>query len=102
MELCLIGDAFLDEIDDFIDTWHDNENIPKEISLHDYLGMTWDEYSLWVNDSDILSSIISARRKRIDLQEELREELQPLAARASSTEEAQKILSWLKEQGEIE
>lgn len=102
VELCLNGDAFLDEIDDFIDMWHDNEDTSEEISLYDHLGMTWREYSLWVKDSDVLSSIINARKKGVDLHEELRQELQPLAARADSTEEAQKILSWLQERGEIE
>lgn len=102
IELCLNGDAFLDEIDDFVDKWHDSEDTSEETSLHHYLGMTWSEYSLWVKDSDALASIINARRKGIELHEELRQELQPLAARADSTEEAQKILLWLQEHGEIE
>ena len=35
-----------DEINDLIDEWHDNESISS--SLHEWLGMTWDEYSNWV------------------------------------------------------
>jgi len=64
IDKCLDGDALLDEIDDHIDAWHD-ESTSDEIELHTYLGMTWEEYSLWVDNSAILGSIINAKRKNI-------------------------------------
>lgn len=33
-------------IDDAIDAWHDNPD-PHIGSLHEYLGLTWDEYKTW-------------------------------------------------------
>ena len=35
-----------DEIDDFVEKWHEDENTTQE--LHEYLGMSWEEYSAWV------------------------------------------------------
>lgn len=38
----------LNQIDDAVDAWHDGAGQGQE--LHEYLGMTWDEYSLWAQD----------------------------------------------------
>jgi hypothetical protein len=56
IELCLSGDVLADEIDDFIDLWHDNE-AGQDQELDDFLGMTWDEYSVWANNPIISTSI---------------------------------------------
>ena len=95
IDKCLSGDAFLDEIDDYIDAWHD-EATSDEIELHTYLGMTWEEYCLWVNDSTILGSIINAKRKNINIFTELEQEIPAIAARADSQEEAEKMMIFLK------
>lgn len=36
-------------IDDTIDNWH---NGISKLELHEYLGMTWDEYSEWLIHRD--------------------------------------------------
>ncbi len=36
-------------IDDFIDSWH--EGAGPLLKLHNFLGMTWEEYSIWVENS---------------------------------------------------
>ena len=36
-----------EEINDLIDKWHDGDS---EMALHEYLGMTWDEYKLFVEN----------------------------------------------------
>jgi hypothetical protein len=41
----LNGEIQMDEIDDFIEQWHESDS---EKELHEYLGMTWEEYALWV------------------------------------------------------
>lgn len=61
VELCLRGDASPDEIDDFVEQWH---NHPQG-SLHDFLGMKKSEYALWVKDPDALAGIIKARREAL-------------------------------------
>jgi hypothetical protein len=42
-----------DEINDKIDKWHDGE---YECSLHEFLGMTFAEYSIWVTDEKQLKT----------------------------------------------
>jgi hypothetical protein len=60
VDLCLQGQVAIDEIDDYIAKWHhsneDNANIVS------YLGMTKEEYDLFVRDPEALALIIDARR----------------------------------------
>lgn len=53
------GYAFSEDIHTHIDKWHEDENIREE--LHEYLGMTWEEYVEWVNNPSDLRSILSLR-----------------------------------------
>ena len=78
IDLCLRGKALPEEIDDWIDKWHGTR---QEIDLHEYLGMTWTEYSSWVSMPEILPVIIVARRNNENFKE-LIEEFQtaPIAA----------------------
>jgi hypothetical protein len=39
IEKCINGDASLDEIDDYIDVWHDSYSA-RDIELHQFLGLT--------------------------------------------------------------
>ena len=41
-------------IDDKIELWHTGTG---DMPLHEYLGMTWDEYSEWVHTSIIPNSV---------------------------------------------
>jgi hypothetical protein len=66
IDLCLKGKVPPDEIDDFIGRWHET---PKQMELHDYLGMTVEEYSLWVRVPDALPYIIEARLEKKPLTE---------------------------------
>lgn len=93
---CLNGEALLDDIDDYIDAWHETKG---EISLHRYLGMSKTEYALWVADPDVLPFVISAHRENRDVGELLNEFIAlPLAARADSPEKAKRLMNWLKKQ----
>lgn len=47
----------LNEIDDYVERWHDDLTIP-DVSLHEYLGMSWNEYSEWIKDPSTLLDII--------------------------------------------
>lgn len=55
---CINGDALLTDIDNYIEEWH-KEN--SNISLHEFLGMNLDEYSLFVQDESNLAKIIANR-----------------------------------------
>ena len=58
MEMCLSGEALPDEIDDFVDRWHENDS---DLSIHEFLGMTREEYLSWVKDPNVLPRILDAR-----------------------------------------
>jgi len=102
IERCISGDAFLDEIDDYVDVWHD-DNTSDNIELCEYLGMTWQEYSLWVTNPNILGLIVDTRRKGQTLENAPIQEIKAsLAARASSKEEAQRVMNWLQRIGKLD
>ncbi|MFL6202755.1 MAG: hypothetical protein ACJ76J_26600 [Thermoanaerobaculia bacterium] len=61
IDLCLRGKAVPAEIDDFVELWHESGSA---LPLHEFLGMTWEEYSAWVQRPDLLSHIITDHRKR--------------------------------------
>ncbi|TCT21548.1 hypothetical protein [Thiobaca trueperi] len=97
IEQCLAGLALPDDIDDFVDSWHDGDS---KVSLHRYLGMSKSEYSLWVADPGVLPYIINAHYFGRDVSEILGEvEALPLAARSDGPEKALKLMRWLKREG---
>ena len=67
IEKCINGDASLNEIDDYIDEWHDSD-LSNGIELHEYLGMTWKEYSIWAIKPSFLAEIVNSRKQEIDAQ----------------------------------
>lgn len=62
---CLSGDALLNEIDNYIDKWHDGDS---ELPLHTYLGMTWNEYAVWIESPAQLSFIIASHKPTVSYQ----------------------------------
>lgn len=99
IDLCLSGDVLEDEIDSFVDRWHEDDETTLE--LHEYLGMSWEEYSVWATRPSILPFILSARNNGTSFDVELNQERLALAARAETAEEAQRMESWLKLIGKI-
>jgi len=59
MDLYLRGEVRADDIDDFIDSWHENSGAQE---LFEYLGMTKEEYALWLRDPEMLPAIARARQ----------------------------------------
>ena len=95
---CLTGDAFLDDIDDYIDNWHQDDG---GLSLYDFLGMTRSEYSLWVQDPSCLPFIVHARFHGRELTDASKPQTAPaIAARSDrSSEITSRLLEWLKDRG---
>lgn len=54
------GKALPEDINDFIDRWHD-EVRTRDVPLHDYLGLSRDEYEVWLYDPLCLPQILEAR-----------------------------------------
>ncbi|MFG2410941.1 hypothetical protein [Streptomyces goshikiensis] len=101
VEDALTGDAGLDDIDSYVDAWHDTED--GDLELHEFLGMTWDEYRLWVEKPSTLRYIVSAHRSGTSVVEVLAKSQSELAlaARADSTNDAESALTWLRKTGRI-
>lgn len=97
IQLCLNGTALLDDIDNYIELWHDSET---NLELHDFLGFTQQEYSLWLEDSSLLPYIIIAHREKRKIDDVIKESSAlPLAARADSQRTVEELVIWLQEKG---
>lgn len=59
-DLWLQGEVLADEIDDFVDTWHESDTGKP---LHAFLGLTREEYGLWVERPAALDIILEARKR---------------------------------------
>jgi hypothetical protein len=56
IESCVAGKSKLEDIDDWIDRWHESPCLRTAFpNLHDYLGMTWPQYACWVKDPTCLA-----------------------------------------------
>lgn len=97
--LCLAGKVLHpnEQIHDAIDEWHEGGGF--EMKLHQWLGMTMKEYSLWVEKPYALRAILAARHTGSDLHEMMKvtEGGTALAARGVPAEEFAKIRQWLKQ-----
>ena len=92
------GQALPDDIDDFIDRWHEGADPQaKSLPLHEYLGLTMDEYELWVHDPDVLPQVLIARRDSRPLSEVMNDYLDemPMAARADDAATVRALKAWL-------
>lgn len=55
------GQVTADQVHDFIEIWHESGD-EEQRSLSEYLGMTEEEYSLWLMDDRTLPLCVRARR----------------------------------------
>ncbi|QXW44850.1 hypothetical protein [Pseudomonas amygdali] len=62
LEFYLKGDVLEEDIHRFVEGWHEGLE-GAGIELHEYLGMSWEEYGVWVATPVALSSILPARKK---------------------------------------
>jgi hypothetical protein len=99
MDQVLAGEAFLSDIDDFVDEWHDGDS---EQSLHTYLGMDEAEYALWVERPWSLRLIVAARKQQQPVAEFARDVHEHfLAARGVDQDDADALVDWLRETGRL-
>jgi hypothetical protein len=99
IEDCLHGNALLEDVDDYVDRWHESKN---DIPIYKFLGMTDKEYELWVADPNVLPFIVKAHRDGKNVYKLVEEfDPLPLAARAAGPDRAKKLIRWLKAEGHI-
>jgi hypothetical protein len=72
MDLCMQEKAIPDEIDEYVAKWHRQEGDQDIIS---YLGMTSEEYDVFVRHPDAVASIVKARREKRPLRDVVNENL---------------------------
>lgn len=70
VEQCLKGSVLEEEIEQFVEDWHEGRE-GADMELHEYLGMSWDEYQMWVTTPSALSIVLAARKRGISLEQQL-------------------------------
>ena len=98
MELALSGRVLSDEIENFVEAWHESQS--KE-ELHVFLGMKFDEYSLWASDPDTIDVILSSRHAGRSLKEAVNDNLrvrERIAARADEAGKLATLSKWIAAQ----
>lgn len=97
VEAALNGEVLADEIDDFIEHWHRSGG---DEPLHGFLGLTEQEYSLWLNDPGYLSLILSARHRGQALVEAVNDNYlgSRLSVRDGQPHKVAELRSWLTKQ----
>jgi hypothetical protein len=83
-----------------IDAWHD---ATTDLELHDWLGMTEDEYKLFAEKPESIRAILAARKHGVDLITLLRPAGQGirLAARGATPQELGELRQWLISTGRL-
>jgi hypothetical protein len=100
VELCLEGSVLEEEIEQFVEDWHEGRE-GADMALHEYLGMSWEEYQIWATTPSVLSFVLAARKRGTSLDHELASDRYAMAARAGSVAEAAKVETWLRSVGKI-
>ena len=101
VERLLSGEEYdLTRIDDEIDAWHEADTT---IPLHEWLGLTQDEYQLYVEMPASIRIILAARHQNRSLKELLtgNDANSFIAARGASVEEMTALRKWLKATGRL-
>lgn len=98
MDRMLRGEVMADEIDDFVDFWHDSDS---SVPLHEFLGMSEAEYGLWVSSPSMLGVIVNARYKKQRLADAVNDNLRQrrrLAARSDKGSLVSQLERWIASQ----
>ncbi|MGW2054282.1 hypothetical protein ACWCOZ_10225 [Streptomyces sp. NPDC001840] len=66
----LSGRVSLEDIDSYHDKWNESKEDLGE--FHDFLGLLWPEYAMWVEDDGVLRYVIESRRSGVELRDLLR------------------------------
>lgn len=95
IQQCLAHEAQCDDIDDFIQEWHQN---PRGQQVYDFLGMTWQEYALWMVAPSVLPMIVEMHKKNKSLDEILEEFAHQLpgAAKSPGPGRTKVLADWLE------
>lgn len=101
VDLCVRGEALVEEIDDFVERWHEGDEAGP---LRQFLGMTAEEYNEWVVHPDVLPLIVAAHKLGLSLSRimDLDGASYRMAARARSADELSAVIAFLKRKGIVD
>ena len=96
LELYRDGKVSAQEIEDFIEAWHNSEDT-EQCPLAEFLGMTEDEYTVWMASRKALPAIVAARQQGRPLVELVADHLAELQLAASPTDRSaiHALSNWL-------
>jgi hypothetical protein len=98
MDLAVDGRVMADEIDNYVEAWHDSN---RDCEVFEFLGMTFEEYSLWVMDPELINIVIASRVKSVGLLEAVNDNVtntERLAARAGEARDVARLREWIAKQ----
>ncbi len=93
IEKVLQGLEFEDAISQYVEIWHQSDS---DLELHDYLGLTFDEYALWVENPNALGSILYHKKTGENVNDADWPEIHLLAARSQSQQDSENLKEWLR------
>jgi hypothetical protein len=95
----LDGRTLWTDADDFVERWHESDSTE---SLHEYLGLTWDEYALWTEKPETLRLILASYTFGEPLNSLLeRTDELAVAARGLEPKDADSVQRWLEKTGRL-
>jgi hypothetical protein len=95
----LAGAALWTDIDDYIERWHNEEG---DAQIEDVLGMSTEDYSLFVEEPRSLRFILAAHESNESVTELFaKADDHVIAARGLDAADARKVRDWLRETGRL-
>ncbi|MFK0288448.1 hypothetical protein ACIQVL_49455 [Streptomyces sp. NPDC090499] len=61
----LAGRVMLEDVETYREAWNSSGEDAGE--YHEFLGLLWPEYAMYVEDDDVLACVVEARRAEQDL-----------------------------------
>lgn len=102
LSACLSGDAFLTDIDDWVQRWHEGTAGQQVDDLDEFLGFTEEDGAIWAERPESLRFIVAAHRRGVPLVHVMAEQDDwAMAARAGDEEAAKEVVSWLRQTGRL-
>jgi hypothetical protein len=102
LSACLSGDAFLTDIDDWVQAWHEGSAGQEVEDLDEFLGFDDEEGAIWAERPESLRFIVAAHRRHVPLVHVMSEQEDwALAARAGDEKDAKAVVAWLRQTGRL-
>lgn len=100
VEACLSGEAGVEDIDDWVDSWHEIDEDEDNRTLSQFLGFSPEDKELWLSQPNVLRFIVAAHGKNVPVIDMIRQQSEfGLAARgmtAESEKAMESLIRWME------